>query len=243
MAQIDTPPSTSNETPGVEPNKGLDEAARALKEKVGTEASELGAGTKQLAEDFAEEARGRAQTKLSGGKERAALGLGTLAEALRSSGEQLRSDEQETLPEYLDGAAEKLERASDYLRYTDLSDVVHDVESFARREPALFVGGAFALGLIGGRFLKSSGKRSNPQLRDTQSPSLGSASSIGKANSKSGGAQRLQGTQRRTGNSSQQADGLGGGPSSTDDRTSSGSKSRDNGNPSRPGDTRVGDVG
>jgi CheY-like chemotaxis protein len=45
MAQIDTPPSTSNETPGVEPNKGLDEAARALKDKVGTEASELGAGT------------------------------------------------------------------------------------------------------------------------------------------------------------------------------------------------------
>ena len=31
-----------------------------------------------------------------------------------------------------------------------------DVGTFARREPAMFLGGAFVLGLLGGRFLKSS---------------------------------------------------------------------------------------
>jgi hypothetical protein len=33
------------------------------------------------------------------------------------------------------------------------------VEDFARRNPAVFLGGAFALGLVGARFIKSSGHR------------------------------------------------------------------------------------
>ena len=33
---------------------------------------------------------------------------------------------------------------------------MHDAQRLARRQPALFVGGAFALGLLGARFLKSS---------------------------------------------------------------------------------------
>jgi hypothetical protein len=34
--------------------------------------------------------------------------------------------------------------------------MVRNVEDFARRQPALFIGGAFMLGLLGARFLKSS---------------------------------------------------------------------------------------
>jgi hypothetical protein len=45
---------------------------------------------------------------------------------------------------------------SDYLRDKSLTDVVGDVERFARREPVIFVGGAFLIGLLGSRFLKSS---------------------------------------------------------------------------------------
>jgi hypothetical protein len=38
---------------------------------------------------------------------------------------------------------------------------VSEAEDFARRQPALFLGGAFALGLLGARFLKSSGQQAS----------------------------------------------------------------------------------
>jgi hypothetical protein len=58
-------------------------------------------------------------------------------------------------------AAERVERVSGYLREKDIDQLVREAEDFARRQPALFLGGAFALGVLGARFLKSSGKQAN----------------------------------------------------------------------------------
>src|SRR5690349_4248798 len=93
MAQTDVS-RTSNET-GAEPSGQPDEPARAFTSRLSEEASGLGSEAKQLAEKFAEEARSVAQTKASSSQERAARGLGSVAEALRNSGDQLRSDEQQ----------------------------------------------------------------------------------------------------------------------------------------------------
>ena len=59
------------------------------------------------------------------------------------------------LNDYLGRAASQVEGLSDYLQEKSLTDVVGDVERFARRDPVLFVGSAFLIGLLGGRFLKS----------------------------------------------------------------------------------------
>jgi len=134
----------------------LDQAATAFEARLGDEASNLGKEAKSLAKDVASQARDTAQGRLSSGKERAAQSVGTVADALRHTGQHLRLQDEESLPEYIDRAAEKLESVSGYLRNKELRDVMGDVESFARREPAIFIGGAFALGLLGGRFLKSS---------------------------------------------------------------------------------------
>ena len=150
----------------------LDEAARALESRLGDEATSLGSEAKELAQDIAGRARNNAQAGLAGGKERAVRGLGSVAHALRHTGEQLRQQDEESLPRYIETAAEKLDSLSGYLRGRELQDVAADVENFARREPALFVGGAFALGLIGGRFLKSSrsaGVDGQPGSRGSQS--------------------------------------------------------------------------
>jgi hypothetical protein len=45
---------------------------------------------------------------------------------------------------------------AEYLREADGGRMARDLESLARRQPALVFGGAFALGLIAARFLKSS---------------------------------------------------------------------------------------
>ena len=49
-----------------------------------------------------------------------------------------------------------MEDFSSYLRDHDMNDVVRDAESYARREPLVFLGAAFAAGFIAARFLKAS---------------------------------------------------------------------------------------
>jgi hypothetical protein len=53
-------------------------------------------------------------------------------------------------------ASNRLRRASDYLRSTELDQMKADAENVARRHPALFFGGLFLGGVILGNFLKAS---------------------------------------------------------------------------------------
>jgi hypothetical protein len=133
-----------------------DEAKSALQASVVAGARHLADGAKQAGVDVAAGAKSTAEKRLSGGKERAAESLGSVAAALRQTGETLRNEDAGGLTDYVVKAADRIEAASGYLKERDLKDVVTDVSNFARREPALFLGGAFILGLAGGRFLKSS---------------------------------------------------------------------------------------
>ena len=58
-------------------------------------------------------------------------------------------------------AAGQVDRASRYLRRSELRDVVRDLEELARRRPAVLVGGSFATGVLLARFFKSSGERAS----------------------------------------------------------------------------------
>jgi hypothetical protein len=46
-----------------------------------------------------------------------------------------------------------------YLREKDLQGLTRDTETFARRHPELFLGGAFLAGMLAARFVKSSRPR------------------------------------------------------------------------------------
>ncbi|MBV9868422.1 MAG: hypothetical protein JO316_23965 [Abitibacteriaceae bacterium] len=93
-------------------------------------------------------------------KQQVANSFGTVAETLRQTGQQLRDNDSGVVTRYAalygETAAKQLEQFSNYLRDTDTSQLIHEVENFARRNPTLFVGGAFLLGLVAARFLKSS---------------------------------------------------------------------------------------
>jgi hypothetical protein len=56
----------------------------------------------------------------------------------------------------MDSAVDQIERFAGYLRNRDVGQMVDDVERFARRQPGLFLGSAFTIGLLAARFLKSS---------------------------------------------------------------------------------------
>ena len=102
--------------------------------------------------------RNQASSQLTTQKERAAAGLGSVVEAVRQTGQQLRG-KNDALAGYAESAAAQLEGWSSQLRERDLSELVDDVKMFARRRPALFLGGGVALGVIAARILKSSGER------------------------------------------------------------------------------------
>jgi hypothetical protein len=104
-----------------------------------------------------------AETQISIQKEKASGGLGQLVQALRKSEEHLRGQQQEQIAGYVEKAANQLERISESIKTADLRQWVDQVEGLARREPAMFLGGAFALGLLGARFLKSSGRHGGYQ--------------------------------------------------------------------------------
>lgn len=103
--------------------------------------------------------RERATAQLSTQKDRATDGLGSVAQAVRQSTQHLRDNKQDAIAGYADKAADQIDRLSAQLRTRDVGQLVDEVQRFARRQPALFVGTAFALGVFGARFLKSSSDR------------------------------------------------------------------------------------
>jgi len=116
-------------------------------------AGERGSGTDS---GIVERVRERAGAQLTTQKDRATDGIGTIARAVRRTTQELREERHETLAEYVERAADQLERLSSGLKNRDVGDLFRDAQKMARRQPVMFVGSAFALGLLGARFLKSS---------------------------------------------------------------------------------------
>jgi len=110
----------------------------------------------QTASHLADRAGNVVTSQLTAQKDRAVQGLGSVADALRRTSQGIASNDAVGLHQYVDSAAAQIDRFSGYLRSNDLGDIVDDVEDVARRQPALFFGSAFVLGLLGARFLKSS---------------------------------------------------------------------------------------
>lgn len=113
----------------------------------------------QQAGQLTAQAKEQTRSFLDSQRERLADGLDSLAAALRQTSQQFHTQDRDAIAQYTDRAADSVERASSYLRSTDVNEMVSSVEQYARREPALFLGGALALGFLGARFLKSSSSR------------------------------------------------------------------------------------
>jgi hypothetical protein len=111
-----------------------------------------------VASNVASQAKEQVNAQFDTRKDKAVETIGNVATAIRETGDKLKGVG--PLGDVAGRAADGMEKVADFFEGKQVGDVVRDVERFARREPALFIGAAFALGLIGGRFLKSSAHRS-----------------------------------------------------------------------------------
>ena len=85
-------------------------------------------------------------------REMAADGIGQLADTVRRVSSETQ---QPMIADVASTAADQAERLAGFLRETDAREIVANVQDVARRQPLLFVGGAFVLGLAASRFIKA----------------------------------------------------------------------------------------
>jgi hypothetical protein len=112
-------------------------------------------GVQEGAAAVAEQAGRTAEAQVSGMMSRAGDTLDDVSQAVRDAGEGLRSERPE-IASAADAAAERVHEVSEYLRTHEAGDVLNAAQDFARRQPALVVGGGLLLGFALGRLLRAS---------------------------------------------------------------------------------------
>lgn len=148
----------------------------AAKQQAGDAAQALKDQAQQTAGTAVDQVKQSAFTQAGSQKDRISGSLNGLADTLHQAGRQLEdSDQSGFFAKYVHQAAGTVEGLADHLDNREINELVAEVETYAREQPAIFLGGAFVLGMLGARFLKSSGQRSN----DSESASGYSSPTVG----------------------------------------------------------------
>ena len=79
-----------------------------------------------------------------------------VARAIESAADRLAQTDQSGLSKRVQQYVQKAENASRYLQNKSPRELKDDLDRFARKRPAWFLGGAVLAGLLAARFLKSS---------------------------------------------------------------------------------------
>jgi len=121
-------------------------AADAMKTQAGN--------LKEQAKDIASDAGDKLLSSVSEQKAAGADYVGNIANIVRRTAYEFDSD----IPQaghYIRKAAAQLDSVSDAMRNRDMSEIVGNVQDFARKQPTAFFGAAVLLGFAAVRFLKS----------------------------------------------------------------------------------------
>ena len=141
--------------PGRDAQEDLVNPAQWSVEAAKDQASQIG----DTAKTVAAQAGDRLQEKVNEKKGAGADYIGRFAEAMSRAASEFDT-EIPVVARYIRTAASQVEGASDALRAGDFNDLVQSAQSFARRQPTVFLGIAVLAGFGVVRFLKSSSRPS-----------------------------------------------------------------------------------
>lgn len=130
-------------------SQDAENTARDAKETLKQEGQRLAEGMKAKAEGLAAEQKDVASSYLS-----------DISAAVHDLTSTLDKQGHATIAQYTRSAADELRRMGRAINERDFNDLAREVTSFAQRRPAIFFGGAFAIGFGLARFLASSKTRS-----------------------------------------------------------------------------------
>lgn len=121
--------------------------------------AEVGQQARGIAQELKQDIKGSADAYIEQGRERVTGQVGSIAQALHRVSDELRQDQNGApVARVTDMIAQRLEGAADMLQNKEPRDIIRGIESFARREPALFLGGCLLAGVVISRFLKASSR-------------------------------------------------------------------------------------
>jgi hypothetical protein len=146
-----------------------------ITEQVKGQAQQALTQTQQAAGQAFDRARESVKSQLSSQKDSAADSLGGFTTALHQTGQQLRQNGQGAFGDYAESLAGQVDQAVAYLRANDVDVLAAQVEDYARKQPALFIGGAFVIGIALARFLKSSASAPQPNFSTASNSVAGSS--------------------------------------------------------------------
>lgn len=124
--------------------------------------AEAGEQAAQTAGHLAERAAGLGLEQADHGRHLAADGIETVARSIRRLSTEIAED-QPAIASAASTVADQAERTAQFLNETDAREMISRVEEAARRQPLLFLGGAFVAGVATARFLKAAGQGNGRQ--------------------------------------------------------------------------------
>ncbi|SOE08533.1 hypothetical protein SAMN05877838_0256 [Hoeflea halophila] len=146
---------------------------------------------KQKISETGEKLKSEARHQSDEAKSRVADEMSNVASALHgASGEFDTGTLQAKL---LNQIADGISGAADTVRNKDMSEVVTDVQGFARSNPAVFLGGAALLGFVASRFAKASESRDHDRQPST-TPSYPAATTPASPTATASSAQPVSGS-------------------------------------------------
>jgi len=157
---MSTPPTYNSgsdfNTTGDVGSNGSVPPADSLKDQAIDKTQQVLAQTKEAAGAALSKVKDQAVEQISTQKDKAAESLTGITSALHQTTQTFRDQNQNVVADYVDSFASQADKFTQYIANKNVDELARDVESFARQNPALFVGGAFLIGMGLARFLKSS---------------------------------------------------------------------------------------
>jgi len=151
-----TPVDTAKEKLG-DAKSALSSAAETAKTQVG----QLAEQAKSQVSELTAQATDKVKEQLGGHKDKAADGLTSITDVIRQSASTLEEKGQAPIAGAVTGLASQVEQFADYLHNKSVDELAADVTAYAKKNPQVFIGGAFLLGIAIARFLKSSGQNTS----------------------------------------------------------------------------------
>ena len=164
-----------------------------------------------LAQDKASELREQGSARLQDQFDKRSTKAGSqvrsLAAALRRSGNDLSNEGNGDASQLTTQAADRLERVGSYLEQKSGDELMHDIETFARRRPWMLAGLGMLAGVVAARFVKASSEQRYGGYRGSggQWPTRPGAQNS-TASASQGQAQLPSGSAKREGDATSRAD-------------------------------------
>jgi hypothetical protein len=136
----------------------VQEQASKIKHDASEQAAATLEGAKSNMKEIAEGAVGYGQRALTEQKLKLAQIVQQYGQAAKAASQNLHQESHDALAQRAEEISSRLDRASNYLRERELTEIYYDAEHFTRRRPELVFGIMFAAGLLAARFLKASNR-------------------------------------------------------------------------------------